>query len=212
MKIEEKRNVAAEFLIKSIFSEDLVSQKVIDRFLEHLQIVDIAKSSKIKRSKFKLGKIIFLAEGLIESAFSLNKGKIQVPRIYKPGEVIFECDPDGNATHFHESLRSLTDCKIMSITREDFHDICNEFPELNKIVARITLKELNFMRKRLLENLTLESHERYINFAEEYKEHLSQISNRKIAQYLGITEQGFYKAKSKIKNKRSGAGLDCSTS
>lgn len=132
--------------------EDIKILKTLPLFkdLDQMEIIQVAK--KIKNRKVKKGTLI-IEEGSEEgSLFIIKKGKATVYRLSKKGEkkVLGKFEKGqwfGEVSLIDHLPRSASciideDSELLEITKEDFHTLMEEFPELKTKLQEKLLQDL----------------------------------------------------------------------
>ena len=78
---------------------------------------------------------------------------------------------------------------VLQIKRQDQFKLYLDYPKFNQIF-RILAENNNLeLQRRILNNISLSSEERYLDFLDHYPQLFNRISNVQIASYLGITPE-----------------------
>ena len=79
--------------------------------------------------------------------------------------------------------------EILQLSKNDFDKLLIEIPKFEKFFRIIMQNAYIREQLRVLENLSLPAEEQYQNFLEKYPQIVSQVTQKQIASYLGITPE-----------------------
>lgn len=78
---------------------------------------------------------------------------------------------------------------ILQIKREDQFKLYEDFPKFNRIFRVLAENNVESLQRRVLNNISMTSEDRYLDFSARYPVLLQRISNVQIASYLGVTPE-----------------------
>ncbi len=78
---------------------------------------------------------------------------------------------------------------VLQIKREDQFKLYLDYPKFNRIFRIVAENDNLSLQRRILNNISLSSEERYLDFLARYPELFNRISNVQIASYLGVTPE-----------------------
>jgi len=78
---------------------------------------------------------------------------------------------------------------VLQIKREDQFKLYSDYPKFNRIFRILAENDNLSLQRRILNNISLSSEERYLDFSERHPQLFNRISNVQIASYLGVTPE-----------------------
>lgn len=143
-------------------------------------------------------KTILLREGMIASRmYFVKQGCLRIWFNKDGKDITFQFFFEGQAVSSIESfiskkpslftIESIEASKIISISKEDFDLIQNEYPELKEGFFNILLQRLSNYAQLFLSRIKDSPQERYELLLKEHPEIIQRIPQHYIASYLGIT-------------------------
>lgn len=99
------------------------------------------------------------------------------------------------------TIQALAPTKLLTITKEDYRKLCNEFPKWNEIEKRFIIKCFKMIEDRVFSHLSMTAEERYDLYFQQHKALFNQVPMQFIASVLGMTPETFSRIrKRKISN------------
>ncbi|MGL6126255.1 hypothetical protein BBI01_11905 [Chryseobacterium artocarpi] len=99
------------------------------------------------------------------------------------------------------NIQALEDSEILLIAREDKEKIYDEMPEIERLMRVKFQLWIIALQRRLIDNLSKLSEERYTEFLKDYPQIAHRLNNIQIAAYLGVTPEFISRIRRKIVNK-----------
>ena len=96
------------------------------------------------------------------------------------------------------TITALTDTSTLAFSHDDLTHLYNTYPEINFLGRRVMEQLLIDKRQRELNFLMLSAKERYLKMMEEYPKYVQFLTSKNLASYLGITPESL----SRIRGKR----------
>jgi CRP-like cAMP-binding protein len=136
----------------------------------------------------------FILEGIVIAVEPDQNGIEQVIRIYLPGSIFTDFRSFLNDKRSTIRLVAIGDINLMYISREDFKNHMEPFPETHKLVEHILFleQELEAVRTRLM---ALIERERIKEFARIYP--MNKIPNVSAASFLQMSEANYCREKAR---------------
>jgi len=94
-----------------------------------------------------------------------------------------------NQTKSMMSIEVIEDCQVSHLSRKNLDSLFEKVPKFEKFFRILMQNSYIREQMRALENLSLTAEERYINFLKKYPSISSQVPQKHIASYLGITPE-----------------------
>ena len=86
-------------------------------------------------------------------------------------------------------IETIEDSCILNLSRENFDTLLNKVPGFERFFRILFQNAYTREQLRIIENLTLTAEERYFRFISKYPQIASQVTQKQIASYLGITPE-----------------------
>lgn len=96
------------------------------------------------------------------------------------------------------TITALTDTSTLAFSHADLTHLYNTYPEINFLGRRVMEQLLIDKRRRELNFLMLSAKERYLKMMEEHPKYVRFLTSKNLASYLGITPESL----SRIRGKR----------
>ncbi|MEZ4803987.1 MAG: Crp/Fnr family transcriptional regulator [Bacteroidia bacterium] len=98
-------------------------------------------------------------------------------------------------------IDALENSEVLLLSRKNQLQLFETCPKLEKYFRIITENGFVSNQNRLLDNLSLQATERYLNFKEKYPQLLQRLPQIQIAAYLGITPEFLSKIRNQLAKK-----------
>lgn len=89
------------------------------------------------------------------------------------------------------TIQAFTETELLTITKTDYHKLCNEFPKWNEIEKKFILKCFAMIENRIFSHLSMTAEERYNQYFEHNRELFHQVPLQYIASVLGMAPETF---------------------
>lgn len=99
------------------------------------------------------------------------------------------------------TIQALEDSEILLISKENKEKLYQEMPEVEKLMRLKFQRSIIALQRRILDNLSKSSEERYIEFLQDYPQTVHRLTNIQIAAYLGVTPESLSRVRRKIVKK-----------
>ncbi len=104
----------------------------------------------------------------------------------KPGNIIIE---------------AIENSEVVQLSRLDQLKLFDDLPQFERYFRIITEKSLVSYRRRLMDNMSLTAAERYEGFCVQYPTLITQLPQKLIASYIGVTPEFLSKMRAGLRNK-----------
>lgn len=94
-------------------------------------------------------------------------------------------------------IETTSDSVVQLLSREKQEQLFQEIPKFERFFRILTENALVSNQQRVIDNLSLSAQERYHKFCERYPTLISEIPQKHIASYIGVTPEFFSKMLSK---------------
>jgi CRP-like cAMP-binding protein len=144
----------------------------------------------------------FVTKGLFK-VFHIDKdGVEQILYFATENWWITDIDSFTNQKPSDFSIQALEDSIVLVISPKDKEYAYNNLPSIEKLFRIMTQKTFVELQRKLINNLSKTSEQRYIDFIQKYPQLSQRLSNLQIAAYLGISHEFVSKIRKKIANKK----------
>ncbi|WP_106914734.1 Crp/Fnr family transcriptional regulator [Chryseobacterium aurantiacum] len=99
------------------------------------------------------------------------------------------------------NIQALEDSEILLISKENKEKLYQEMPEVERLMRLKFQMSIIALQRRIIDNLSKSSEERYIEFLKDYSETAHRLTNIQIAAYLGVTPEFISRIRRKIVNR-----------
>ncbi|HBF19556.1 MAG: cyclic nucleotide-binding protein [Owenweeksia sp.] len=97
------------------------------------------------------------------------------------------------------NIQAFTDVELLTISKANYRQLCQEFPKWNEIEKRFIVKCFAMLEDRVFTHLSMTAEERYERYFQQNKELFNQVPLQYIASVLGMTAETF----SRIRKRQS---------
>lgn len=144
----------------------------------------------------------FVTKGLFK-VFHIDKDGVEQVLYFAPENWwITDIDSFTNQKPSDFSIQALEDSVVLVISPKDKEYAYNNLPSIEKLFRIMTQKTFVELQRKLINNLSKTSEQRYIDFIQKYPQLSQRLSNLQIAAYLGISHEFVSKIRKKIANKK----------
>ncbi|WP_347218094.1 Crp/Fnr family transcriptional regulator [Chryseobacterium sp.] len=99
------------------------------------------------------------------------------------------------------TIQALEDSEILLISKKDKEKLYHEMPEVERLMRLKFQSSIIALQRRIIDNLSKSSEERYIEFLKKYPQTVHRLTNIQIAAYLGVTPESLSRLRKKIVGK-----------
>lgn len=164
---------------------------------EHLSIEFIQKNKIFSEQGLICKKLSFVNSGVLKVLKINENGNEFIPYFITPNHFAVDLESFSNKTVSTESIETITDCELVTITDFTYTIFEDQIPNFSKIIS--ILKEKALIEKMKLKNEMLvdDALTRYQKFQNRNPNLFQQIPQSQIALHLGITQYTLSRIKSK---------------
>ncbi|MBB5638719.1 CRP-like cAMP-binding protein [Pedobacter cryoconitis] len=101
-----------------------------------------------------------------------------------------------------ENIQALEKTEVLYISREDFYTLLDQIPEWEKFYRSYLEAAYVTNTKRLMSFITMDATERYQSLLTEHPTIMQRLSNRLVANYLGISQEALSRLKHRLLNNK----------
>ncbi|GEN73870.1 Crp/Fnr family transcriptional regulator [Chryseobacterium lathyri] len=96
------------------------------------------------------------------------------------------------------NIQAIENSEILLISKEDKERLYREIPEIERLMRLKFQMSIIALQRRIVDNLSKPSDERYQDFLKEYPKTAHRLTNIQIAAYLGVTPEFISRSRRKI--------------
>lgn len=160
--------------------------------------VFVAKQTKLASASQVTNELWFVKEGVTRVYYYTEKGE-EITK-YFIDERHFSSDANSFLYKIPMTsyVETVTDCKLIKISRSAFEVYAKEIPSWNELVFKIINRGMHDKVNRISAMLAETGKERYLKFMERYPTILNRIPLNLLASYLGITKYSLSRIRKNI--------------
>ncbi|HTD92642.1 MAG TPA: Crp/Fnr family transcriptional regulator [Chitinophagaceae bacterium] len=98
------------------------------------------------------------------------------------------------------NIQAIEDSTIVQLGKDSFDELLIKVPKFERFFRILMQNAYTREQLRIIQRLSLPAEERYVNFLEKYPQVASQVAQKQIASYLGITPEFLSALRRKRKN------------
>lgn len=185
-------------LKNSITKHISLSATEMDRFCNLFQHKKIAKKQYVLRKGEVCKFEGFVVKGLFRVFHIDEAGEEQVLYFAMENWWITDIDSFTNNKPSRLYIQALEDSEILTISQSEKEFAYQHISKIEKLFRIMTQKTHIALQHRMLDNLSKNADQRYVNFIEKYPQLQQRLTNIQIAAYLGITQEFLSKIRRKI--------------
>ena len=160
-----------------------------NQLLSQLQFISVSKKELII-DQGRLCDMLFFVESGSFRAYHLNKEGKQSTIMFAPQDWwVTDMNSFLNGDPSLLSLEALEDSKVYGISRKNFDLALDKIPKLERFFRILFQKAYIREQLRVLDNISLTTDERYLNFIRKYPRLAEKVTQKQIASYLGVTPE-----------------------
>ena len=175
-------------IIKIYFGE--LTDEEFTKMISYFQIEKLLKNEFFTEEGKYCNRFSFQKTGILR-VFKLDDGKEVTQWISTPDYFITEISSFFFGEPNRWSIQALTDSEILTISKENYKQFCDEFPKWNEIEKRFLAKCFAMLEDRVYSHLTKTAEERYAMYFEKNKSLFNQVPLQYLASALGMSAETF---------------------
>lgn len=145
-------------------------------------------------------KVYLLVSGSVRCYLSTESGKEFNKTFCLPISLIASLTALLNKSPSVFTFQALTDCELYEVEFSKIMDLCNKYPFVNSLYAKVLEQVYVKYEKRLVELISLDAKDRYLELRKQIPNVDKLIPQYHIASYLGITAVQLSRIRKKIDN------------
>ncbi|PTT71378.1 Crp/Fnr family transcriptional regulator, partial [Chryseobacterium sp. HMWF001] len=166
-----------------------LTEKEFDYILAHFTEKKLRKNSFLLESGQHNISKFFVNKGLLKSYYIDKSGKEHILQFAEADWWITDYKAFFNGTEATIYVDCVTDCELLSITKENLEKLAKEFHKLEYFFRVKSNIGYVASQERILSMLKLTSTERFEHFLEQYPNFTQKIPKYLIASYIGVSRE-----------------------
>jgi len=177
-------------LLKQQF-EDIISltDQEFEYILTHFTEKKLKKNSFLLQEGQQNVSKFFVTKGFLKSYYIDKSGKEHILQFAEPDWWITDYKAFFNETEASIYVDCITDCEILSITKENLEKLAREFHKLEHFFRVKSNAGYVASQERILSMLKLTATERFDHFLNQYPNFMHRIPKYLIASYIGVSRE-----------------------
>ena len=184
-------------LVKHLKSRISLTQEEINLIENHFLIEEIGAQTNLLMAGKTERYIYFLSSGIVKGYQNIN-GKLVIEHLVDEQNFFTSIESFMNETPSPDYFETVTNCKILKISKPDLDLLRNYSTKWNTIIESITNEHLNCKMERVRDFQILSAKERYLKFITETPNLALNVSIENIASFLGIEPQSLSRIRKQI--------------
>ncbi len=184
-------------LLQFIQSKTSINQNDIDLIEKYFTYEEVPAQTCLLKAGKTEHYVYFLSEGIIKGYQNID-GKIIVQHLVAAQDVFTSLDSFTEQTPSTYYYETITDCKLLKISKPNFDLLNNNTQFWSGFVKDITNEHLSSKLERLKDFQVLTAKKRYLKFITEQPQLALHVSVDNIASYLGIEPQSLSRIRKQI--------------
>jgi CRP-like cAMP-binding protein len=144
----------------------------------------------------------FVAKGLFRVYHIDQNGFEQILYFAIENWWITDIDSFTNGKPSKLFIEALEDSEVFLISKKEKEFAYAKLPIIEKLFRVMTQKTHVALQRRMIDNLSKDAEQRYLDFIEKYPSHYNRLTNLQIAAYLGISHEFVSKIRRKIASRK----------
>lgn len=183
-------------LIQENFGQ--LNHQELDIIYSYFQDEELEKNDYFTKTDQRCNKLSFVKSGILR-IYALTDGKEVTQWISNENALITEILGFFFNQPNRWTIQALTPTQLLTITKSNYIQLCNELPKWNEIEKQFIAKCFSMIEGRVFTHLSMSAEERYNIYFEENKALFNKVPLQYIASVLGMSAETF----SRIRNRQT---------
>ena len=175
-------------LISFYFGE--LTDDEFNKMISHFHLEKISKNEFFTQEGKHCKRLSFQKTGSLR-VYKMDDGKEVTQWISTPDFFITEISSFFFGEPNRWSIQALSDSEILTISKDNYKQLCDEFPKWNEIEKRFLAKCFAMLEDRVYSHLTMTAEQRYNLYFEQNKSLFNQVPLQYLASVLGMSAETF---------------------
>jgi CRP-like cAMP-binding protein len=188
-----------EQFIDYVLQVDNLNKQQIDLIRSKATEIKLRKDQYYWEAGKPVNKIGFLADGVIRVFYYNNKGEEITRYFIDENHLILSGHTIYDSYVPSEYLSAITDCTLITFSKQDWKDISQTIIGWNNIIQQIVARHHSEKVARRSELVSQDGTERYLHFMQTFPTLVNRVPLSYIASYLGITQSSLSRIRKNIR-------------
>jgi CRP-like cAMP-binding protein len=180
--------------------QKFVSQKAGKAILQKLVLIDFKENAIILSPGQYQQHLYFIRNGIVRCYYK-DMDVEWTNWFAAEGNPVFSTESFLNGNPSPEYIQTCTPVSLYQITKEDYLQLMEEFPELYQLAFNLLQDYLRIAERRMHGSHMLTALKRYEEFIETHRHIVNRVQMQHIASYLGITPTHLSRVRREFANK-----------
>ncbi len=184
-------------LIDYIESRTAIQPLEIELVKKHFVIENVSANQILSEAGKVERYIYFIIDGIVKGYQNID-GKIIIQHLVNEQDFFTSLDSFMNETPSLDYYETITDCKLLKLSKVDYDFLQNETTFWETFVKNVTSEHLNCKLNRVRDFQTLTAKERYVKFVDDNPKLALNVSIDNIASFLGMEPQSLSRIRKQL--------------
>ncbi|MDD2984195.1 MAG: Crp/Fnr family transcriptional regulator [Crocinitomicaceae bacterium] len=175
-------------MITSYFGE--LTDDEFNKMMSYFHLEKISKNEFFTEEGKHCNRFSFQKTGILR-VFKMDDGKEVTQWISTLNYFITDVSSFFFGEPSRWSIQALSDSELLTISNENYKQLCEAFPKWNEIEKRFLAKCFAMLEDRVYSHLTKSAEERYTLYFEQNKSLFNQVPLQYLASVLGMSAETF---------------------
>jgi len=166
-----------------------LTDQEFDYILTHFSAKKLKKNSYLLEAGQHNVSKFFVNKGILKSYYIDKSGKEHILQFAEPDWWITDYKAFFNETEATIYVDCITDCELLSITKENLEKLARKFHKLEHFFRIKSNAGYVASQERILSMLKLTATERFDHFLDQYPNFMQKIPKYLIASYIGVSRE-----------------------
>lgn len=187
-----------QMMIDYMLQFDQLNEQQVALIKSKMEEITLPKGGYFSEPGKVANTVGFLTEGVIRVCY-YNKDGEEFTRCFIPANrFVADMNSFYNLTPCAEYVEAVTECRLLTLSRESYTELSHTIVSWNDIFSRITSKALMAKMSAARIMLTQDASTRYVNFLQQYPGLANTVPLSFIASFLGITQSSLSRIRKNI--------------
>lgn len=140
----------------------------------------------------------FVVKGCLRMYKTDDRGDIHILQFAAEEGWLMDIGSFHQRSHSELSIDALEDSRVLQISYDNLINLYQQSPTFDRIFRVLIENSFVKLQKRLLQNISSTSEERYLSFLQSYPNLINRIAQTQIAFYMGITPEFLSRLRNKM--------------
>lgn len=183
--------------MENLKSKALLTQEELDLVPKYFTPLHINAQTNILHAGERERYVYFLSQGIVKGYQNIN-GKTIIEHLIDEDNFFSSIDSFMNETPSIDYFETVTDCKVLRISKPELNLLNESYPNWKTIVDFIFNEHLVCKMERVRDFQTLTAKQRYLKFIEKTPNLALKVSIENIASFLGMEPQSLSRIRNEI--------------